>query len=62
VLHVIDPTRKEQVAAQGSATFTFNAHKEICGIHKAGGLLVPLVEVCDSAYRVLWYLVRSYQV
>eukprot|EP00466_Bigelowiella_natans_P003201 jgi/Bigna1/131215/aug1.13_g5923 len=35
---VIDPSRKETSVAQGEISFTVNKHKEICAIHKSGGI------------------------
>lgn len=39
---VLDPTKLEQTASNGSVSFSFNGQGEVCGVFKAGGLpLVP---------------------
>ncbi len=35
---VIDPSLKEEAAMQGSATIMVNPSKEVCAVHKAGGV------------------------
>lgn len=34
----IDPSLQEELAADGMVTVALNAHGEVCGLHKAGGL------------------------
>lgn len=38
---VLDPTKLEQAASNGSVSFSFNGQGEVCGVFKAGG--IPLV-------------------
>lgn len=35
---IMDPVKKEEIASGGSLSFAFNAHGEVCGVYKAGGL------------------------
>lgn len=35
---VVDPTKLEEHASNGTASFAFNAQGEVCGVYKAGGL------------------------
>jgi len=39
---LLDPTFREELAADGSLSITANKHREICGVHKAGAGGVPL--------------------
>lgn len=39
---VLDPVWKEEIAAGGSVSFSFNAQGEVCGVYKAGGLPLEL--------------------
>jgi exosome complex component RRP45 len=34
----LDPNLQEEIASDGTVTIALNAHGEICGLHKAGGL------------------------
>lgn len=47
---LLDPTRAEERASAGSrATFVLNAHKELCGVHKAGGCPLPPATLAQCA-------------
>jgi exosome complex component RRP45 len=35
---IIDPSLKEEAAMQGSATIIVNPNREVCAVHKAGGV------------------------
>lgn len=47
---VADPTAREELAADGRATFVVNAHRELCGVHKLGGcpLALPVLTRCAA--------------
>jgi exosome complex component RRP45 len=53
----LDPNLQEELASDGSMTIALNAHGEVCGLHKAGGLPVDpqLVARCSlvAADRVV---------
>lgn len=41
----VDPTLQEEAAAGGSVTVTINQHRELCAVHKAGGVAVPTAQL-----------------
>ena len=48
----LDPHLKEELAYEGRITITMNIYKDICSVHKPGGMpietstLMKLTEVC----------------
>lgn len=50
-LVAVDPTAQEEAAADGTLSLTMNAHGEVCGLVKSGGLPVPpsLIVSCAAA-------------
>jgi exosome complex RNA-binding protein Rrp42 (RNase PH superfamily) len=44
---VIDPSLKEETIAETSFTLTFNAHKEMLCLQKAGGVSISVDNVCS---------------
>jgi exosome complex component RRP45 len=50
----LDPCLAEELAADGALTIALNAHGEVCGLHKAGGLPIApalVVRCADFAAR-----------
>lgn len=47
----MDPISQEEAAADGTLSLTMNAHGEVCGLVKSGGLPVPpsLIIACAQA-------------
>jgi exosome complex component RRP45 len=38
--HALDPNLEEEMAQEGSITFSFNIHRELCTVSKAGGVAI----------------------
>ncbi len=46
---MVDPTYKEEAVSVSTVTITMNAHREICAIHKMGGVELHADQVCALA-------------
>jgi exosome complex component RRP45 len=45
VKHLVDPTRKEQAVCNGTVSISINAHREVCGLQKFGGVAIQTDKV-----------------
>lgn len=45
----LDPTEKEERVIDGALTFTFNAFRELCAVHKIGGAAIATADVLRCA-------------
>lgn len=43
--YIVDPTEREEAALDGRISFAINAHREVCAIHKLGGLALAVDDV-----------------
>lgn len=50
---VLDPTKLEEVASNGTASFSFNSQGEVCGVYKAGGLPLRPSTFANCATRAV---------
>jgi exosome complex RNA-binding protein Rrp42 (RNase PH superfamily) len=46
-LCAIDASRKEEQVMEGSMTITLNVHREVCCIHKSGGLPITIAQFLE---------------
>ena len=48
-LSVIDPTEREELVMEGRISFTMNAHRELCAVHKIGGIPITQERIMQCA-------------
>lgn len=62
----LDPNVKEEEGYEGRVTITMNVYKDVCSIHKPGGMpieqstLMKLVEVCELKVKEFTMLIRNF--
>jgi exosome complex component RRP45 len=62
----LDPYLQEEEAYEGRITITINVYKDVCSIHKPGGMpiehstLIKLVEVCELKVKEFTSLIRNF--
>ena len=47
---IVDPSLKEEAAMQGGITLIVNPNKEVCAVHKAGGVAIS----SSQLFRCVW--------
>jgi len=45
---LVDPSTNEEFAMDGSLVFSINAHKELCSVHKPGGVAVSASAISEG--------------
>jgi exosome complex component RRP45 len=51
---VIDPGLKEEAAMQGRVTIMVNPNKEVCAVHKAGGVGLSSSQLFRQGISYVW--------